>query len=102
MTSQNTKSVLPHSSPDDMEVDPQVERGFRRGYVNGLYDALIGVKERLSDDEFRLLEEWISGVLVPWSNTGLSTAIRPPEPTDPALRSTRRTHGDGPFSLPSR
>jgi hypothetical protein len=85
--------------PEDGDVDPKLEWRFRRGYVNGIYDALLGVKSRLTEDEFNRLELWVQKSLVPWSTTNLEKAVRPPAPNDPTLVCTVREHTDGPFTL---
>lgn len=87
-----------HNDPPDM-LDPTYERGFRRGYINGMYDAIQGARLRLTDNEYERLQEWITGTLQPWTTTDLSTAVRPPLPEDVTLRS-RGGVDDGPFSLP--
>ncbi len=87
------------NGPEDMDVDPRREHAFRRGYISGIYDALLGVKNRLSQDEYDRLEAWIAEGLRPWTTTNLEKAIRPPIPSDPALSVDIRKHGDGPFLL---
>ncbi len=85
--------------PDDMGVDVRREHAFRRGYISGVYDTLLGVKNRLSQDEYSRLEAWVVEGLQPWTTTNLEKAIRPPLPSDPALHQDNRKHGDGPFTL---
>ena len=84
--------------PEDMDVDPRREHAFRRGYVSGIYDALLGVKSKLTHDEFSRLEAWVQQSLSPWTTTNLEKAVRPPTPSDPTLLSAGR-HQDGPFTL---
>jgi hypothetical protein len=90
---------MAHDGPEDMAVDPRLEHAFRRGYVSGVYDALLGVKSKLTEDEFGLIESWVQQCLSPWSTTNLETAVRPPAPSDPALSPAQPKHGDGPFKL---
>jgi len=87
------------NGPEDMDVDPHRKHAFRRGYVSGIYDALLGVKSRLTEDEISRLEAWVQQSLSPWTTTNLQKAVRPPPPSDPALFSGQRKHGDGPFTL---
>jgi hypothetical protein len=68
------------NGPEDVDVDPRLERAFRRGYISGMYDALIGIRSRLSDEEFTELEEWVSRNLTTWSTTDLEKPLRPPTP----------------------
>lgn len=85
--------------PDDLEVDPQRERAFRRGYISGIHDALLGVKAKLTEDEFIRLEVWVQESLSPWTTTNLQKAVRPPPPSDLTLLPVDPGHGDGPFKL---
>ena len=96
---EESQQVEMTDGPEDMDVDPHRERAFRRGYLSGIYDALTGVRRRLTDDEFRRLEVWMQDSLTAWAATNLEKPIRPPEPSDPSLRHVDRKHGDGPFCL---
>jgi hypothetical protein len=88
------------SGPEDMDVDPRREHAFRRGYISGVYDALLGVKSRLTQEEFSRLEAWVQQGLSPWTTTNLEKAVRPPVPSDSTLLPSLRKHEDGPFTLP--
>jgi hypothetical protein len=88
-----------YSGPEDMDVDPHREHAFRRGYISGIYDALLGVKNKLTEDEFNRLEAWVHQSLSLWSTTNLKKAVRPPPPSDQGLLSPQPKHGDGPFTL---
>lgn len=85
--------------PEDQDMNPEHSQWFRTGYLNGIYDALLGVKTRLSQEEFDELTDWVSYTLRPWAKENLTKAIRPPKPNSPKLQSLGR-HGDGPFSVP--
>ncbi len=87
------------AGPEDLEVDPHRERAFRRGYVNGIYDAILGLKSKLSEDEFNVLDGWLRQQLVPWITSNLNKAVKPPIPSDPSLQNADGRHGDGPFKL---
>jgi flagellar motor switch protein FliM len=90
---------MAESGPEVMDVDPHREQAFRRGYISGIYDALLGVKGKLTEDEFTRLETWVHQSLCPWAKTNLQRAVRPPPPSDATLLPAHRKHGDGPFTL---
>ena len=58
------------------EIDPSLERMYRRGYLAGFYAA--GVSCRLPPKEQAKLERWLEEVLFRWSTDDLDRAVRPP------------------------
>lgn len=85
--------------PSNTPVEPDRERLFRRGYINGMSEVIYLLAHKLTDDELARVRSWAEHALWPWGLSDLTTAKRPP--TFPELEGQNtRTHGmwfsDGP------
>lgn len=59
--------------------DVDQEAMYRAGYARGATAAISALAQRLSPDEQKRLEAWISTTLRPWARTGMATKTPPPD-----------------------
>jgi hypothetical protein len=70
------------ASLSQIEIDPDHEMAYRRGYIHGVNEIIAAVREHLTEEQFWRLEIWSSNVLLEWTHN-LAGPFLPPGP--PAL-----------------
>jgi hypothetical protein len=68
------------------------EQSYRRGYAQGAWDVLDAVKERLTEDDRSILEEWFQEQVWEWRSAGMrKKSVRATEinPFPPGVRPPR-------------